>query len=509
MQSVLAGVRQAAQGAVNDLLAKLRESAQKTEAELTSSLDKGRVQVEAGVSKGLAKNDDVLTGLDAKMTKAAEKAAEEYDRPWWKKALFALGKALAYLVVGIVAAVVLAGLLVVLTGIAFATAFVAVMVVMAVAFVAFEFYTRLQAYKAEHGPVGSWWKALGISAALLGISIASITGVPQMIEGVRGKRFFSDRKLSEQERYDLAIGGFLQLLLLAFGGKLFRGRKPGIEPGQGGEPVRTLPPGETGGVEPGRPATEPGGTGEPARTEEPGRTEEPPEAQQPGGAAQPAPGAYDATTRTADQLALDRDATPRVGETVEQAQARSQAAAAEIALREAVRIYDALGDRPPRVDVRANDAANPGPAHTIERHGPEIPLEQGDAPAGSRTVEGRIYGDPPWAEPANFSYKWMDEATMNEVVNNYLRNNWETVRSDLAMNARHEATFNNGQLAGEGFYNSNYGTPNPPNAVYSQTSIVTITLELIPGSNPPAFRIVRTFPNGRGFQDPTGRGFQE
>ena len=150
--------------------------------------------------------------------------------------------------------------------------------------------------------------------------------------------------------------------------------------------------------------------------------------------------------------------------------------------------------------VGANDNANPGAAHTIERHGPEIPLGRGDAvPPGSRTIEGRIHGDPPWGTPQNFSYRWIDEPTMNQVVNDYLRKNWEAVRSDLALNGRHEATFDHGNLTGEGFHNSNYSQPGPPNPIYSRTSIVTITLDLVPGSSPPTFRIIRAFPNGRGF----------
>jgi hypothetical protein len=88
---------------------------------------------------------------------------------------------------------------------------------------------------------------------------------------------------------------------------------------------------------------------------------------------------------------------------------------------------------------------------------------------------------------------------MNQVVNDYLRKNWEAVRSDLALNGRHEATFDHGNLTGEGFHNSNYSQPGPPNPIYSRTSIVTITLDLVPGSSPPTFRIIRAFPNGRGF----------
>ena len=210
-------------------------------------------------------------------------------------------------------------------------------------------------------------------------------------------------------------------------------------------------------------------------------------------------GTYDPKTRTVEQLALDRDPTPRAGETPEQAQARAQAAQAELAVREAVRVHDALGERPPRMNMRAHEAENPGQAHTIERHGPDMPLKRGDAPAGGRTVEGRIYGDPPWPEGQNFSYKWIDEATMNRVVNEHLSSNWEKIRSDLAVNGRYEATFNQGNLTGEGFHNASYGTPNAPRAVYGQTSMVTITMEMIPGRNPPAFRIIRAFPNGRGF----------
>jgi hypothetical protein len=499
MQTAAGGAATTSKDAVNQLLAKLRESGKKSESEFTTTFDKGKAQVEAGVTKGLGENDHALIGLDAKMTEAAAKAAEEYDRPWWKKALYAIGKALAYLVIAIVVTIALAAIIAFVAGIAFASALAIAVVALAVAFVGYEFYTRLQAYRAEHGPVGSIWEALGISAALLGISIASITGIPQIIEGFRGQRFFSDIKLSEQERYDLVIGGFLQLVLLVFGGKVMRGPRSRGEP-PGGARVRQLPePGRTGETgragepsrtsEPGR-AEEPGGTKEPGRTEERGRVDEP------GRPAEPAR-PYEPTARTDEQLAMDRDPTPRPGETADQAQARSRAAEAEMAVREAVQRYDALGDRPPRVNVRAQEAANGG--HTIERHAPDIPLRRGDAPAGARTVEGRIYGDPPWGDPQNFSYKWIDEPTMNRVVNNYLRNNWEAIRSDLALNGRHEATFDSGNLAGEGFSNSSFGTPNPPNAVYSRTSVVTITLELILGRTPAAFRILRAFPNGRGF----------
>ena len=164
----------------------------------------------------------------------------------------------------------------------------------------------------------------------------------------------------------------------------------------------------------------------------------------------------------------------------------------------AMQAYEALGDAPPKVDMSKNDAAYTD-AHTLERHGPDIPLERNSAPVGDRTVEGRIYGDPPWGKPANYSYKWKDVSTMNRTVNDYLQNNWEQVRSDLALEGRHEATFNTGNAVGEGYYNSGQYGAGPRQAVYGQTSMATITINTVPG-NPSAINIVRAYPNGSGSQ---------
>jgi hypothetical protein len=211
----------------------------------------------------------------------------------------------------------------------------------------------------------------------------------------------------------------------------------------------------------------------------------------------PMPGAYDPTIRTDAQLQMDLDPAQRAGETPDEAQARVRAAEEEI-LQRWQRTYDALGEQPRRVNVRENDNANRGNgAHTIERHGPEIPLRRTDAPAGNRTLEGRIYGDPPWPQRANWSYKWLDESVMNRAVNEHIRANWDLIRQSLAVDGTYEATFDTGNAVGEGFFNENIARPQPPNAVYHQTSNVTLTLRLIPG-NPPTFFIVRAFPAGAG-----------
>jgi hypothetical protein len=149
-----------------------------------------------------------------------------------------------------------------------------------------------------------------------------------------------------------------------------------------------------------------------------------------------------------------------------------------------------------------NDATyEPNGAHTLERHGPQIPLRRTDPGAAAGSLEGRIYGDAPWNGPTNYSYKWFDTATMDAVINKHIRLKWESVRSDLATNGRYEAVFDAHSAVGEGFYNDGMFGFGPRNAVYHVTSWVTLTLELIPGM-PPRWFVVRTFPTGGGPRPP-------
>jgi hypothetical protein len=209
-----------------------------------------------------------------------------------------------------------------------------------------------------------------------------------------------------------------------------------------------------------------------------------------------AAGTGQSTTPSTADLRRDADPTPRPGETPDQAAARAEAAQQELALRQATDTYNDLGDDPPRLNVGENDAAHgSNGAHTVERHGPDVPLRQGDAPPGDRTIEGRIYGDPPWGRPENWSYRWSDTSTMNRTVNDYIRANWENIRSDLALNGEHSATFDAGHRTGEGFYNEGMHGSGPRSAHYGQTSYATVRLRLIPG-NPPSFMVVTAFPSG-------------
>ena len=92
---------------------------------------------------------------------------------------------------------------------------------------------------------------------------------------------------------------------------------------------------------------------------------------------------------------------------------------------------------------------------------------------------------------------------MNRAVNEYLRANWEQVRTDLALNGRHDANFNSPNAVGEGFFNPNQALPGPlPRlANFMQTSFARVAVRLIPG--PVAdFFVVTTFPNALGAAPP-------
>ncbi len=87
---------------------------------------------------------------------------------------------------------------------------------------------------------------------------------------------------------------------------------------------------------------------------------------------------------------------------------------------------------------------------------------------------------------------------MNDTINTYLRVNWQTIRSELALEGKLEATFDAGNAIGEGFFNEGQMGIGSRNAVYHQTSTVPLTLQFIPGP-PPSFFVVRAFPAGRGY----------
>lgn len=154
--------------------------------------------------------------------------------------------------------------------------------------------------------------------------------------------------------------------------------------------------------------------------------------------------------------------------------------------------YRQLGDAPPKVNVEANDAAHATEgAHTVDRHGPDVPLPR--AP-GTKTIEGRIYGDDGWPKPESRSYRWIDHSVMNRTVNEYIQGNWETIRSDLAMDDVHVAVVDAHRQIGEGYYNKGMYGAGPRQAQYSTTSVWQIRIRLVTGSDPAELFVVTAFP---------------
>jgi hypothetical protein len=157
---------------------------------------------------------------------------------------------------------------------------------------------------------------------------------------------------------------------------------------------------------------------------------------------------------------------------------------------------DRLGGEPRKFNIEVNDSTHSGlNAHTKRDHGPQVPLHQ--VPA-VKTIEGRIYGGHEWHQPKNGSHRWTDPSTMNRTINDYVRKNWDVIRANLAIHGRHTDVFDAGHRVGEGFVNRNMGGLGPRDAQYSTTSVVRITIRLVPGSDPPEPFIVTAFPSALG-----------
>jgi len=133
-------------------------------------------------------------------------------------------------------------------------------------------------------------------------------------------------------------------------------------------------------------------------------------------------------------------------------------------------------------------------AHTLDRHGPDIPLPRDP---NTKTIEGRIFGDNPWRRE-NSSFKWTDHTTMNRTINDYISRNWDAVRHDLAITGSHEGVFDAGHRVGVGYFNKGMYGAGPRQAQLWSTSVVKIRLRLVDGSDPPQPFILTAFPAALG-----------
>ena len=96
----------------------------------------------------------------------------------------------------------------------------------------------------------------------------------------------------------------------------------------------------------------------------------------------------------------------------------------------------------------------------------------------------------------NWSYRWSDPSTMNRTINEYVRRNWEAIRSDLALGRTHRGGFDAGHRIGEGYFNNGMYGAGPRQSQYAATSLAVIRIRLVPGADPPQPFLVTAFPAG-------------
>jgi hypothetical protein len=87
---------------------------------------------------------------------------------------------------------------------------------------------------------------------------------------------------------------------------------------------------------------------------------------------------------------------------------------------------------------------------------------------------------------------------MNRTINEYVSQNWENIRTDLAANGEHEGLFDAGHRVGAGYFNKGMHGAGPRQAQFWTTSLAKIRLRLVGGSDPPQLFLVTAFPAALG-----------
>jgi hypothetical protein len=189
----------------------------------------GQLESEASARSKAEQDGNASSGAQRWSLSGLWDSFTSWAKGWLRKAF---GDFWGGLVWGILGAVVqLAICIVILAAIAaIFTPFVALVVgiIALVVFAGMGIYSRFQEFKANNGRSPGFWEG----AALVGLGIADLTGIPQIIEGAVGERAFSNgHKLTDFQRGELVGGGVVQLVAsvaAVFG--LISG-KPTIKPG--------------------------------------------------------------------------------------------------------------------------------------------------------------------------------------------------------------------------------------------------------------------------------------
>ncbi|MBN8468982.1 annexin [Corallococcus exiguus] len=219
---------------------------------------------------------------------------------------------------------------------------------------------------------------------------------------------------------------------------------------------------------------------------------------------------YDPKTRT--QAELNRDANPAVFtqvdpstgnkvpiESQQMAKLRAERAQTEILRRGVIREQQLAEAFPngPTLNVAANDAAHGSAhnAHTIDRHGASVPTNIADAPPGARTIESRVIDGAGWGSVENNSFQWSSDATMDSTINKYVADNWDTIKTDLALYGHSDhlnIPVTPGTNVGNGF-TAAVDSAGTRTAVPANAGSYNVRLRLIDGT-PPQVMVLTAFP---------------
>ena len=85
---------------------------------------------------------------------------------------------------------------------------------------------------------------------------------------------------------------------------------------------------------------------------------------------------------------------------------------------------------------------------------------------------------------------------MNRTVNQYVEQNWNQIRDDLALEGAHDNSFDAQHRVGQGYYNEGMYGVGPRNSHFSVTGYVKIRIRLVPGTDPPEPFLLTAFPVG-------------
>jgi hypothetical protein len=220
---------------------------------------------------------------------------------------------------------------------------------------------------------------------------------------------------------------------------------------------------------------------------------------------------YDPKTRTQEQLNRDIKPAPftrpgsggaSITEAQQYARARAQLAEDELVRRGAIReqqLAEALPNGP-TVDVAANDAAHGAAhnAHTGDRHGAQVPYSSAGQPPGTRTIESRVTTGDGWNKVEPRSFQWNSDAEMNATINKYIKDNWSTIKDELALRGyfdMEKIPLPSGTTVGKGFVQGPPSVPGgTPTAIPTNATTFALKLRMVDGV-PPQVVVLTSFPS--------------